>query len=147
MVNRNVQNGWRISSQLVQVMACHMFRVNPQPKPLLSYCWQHPYERNFSEILIKLQIFSFKQMQCKYWQNGSHFVWPPCVNIIQIPKALIYRCLGPFSKTETMREVIYECISLLVRCVLCDMHSKLFAFLYVMWNKMVVICKSGLLIQ
>ena len=43
-------------------MACRLFSAKPLFKPILGYLSIGPLETNFSEILIKLQNFSFKNM-------------------------------------------------------------------------------------
>ena len=45
-------------SALVQIMACHLFSTKPLSKPILDYCQLDP-GTNISEILIKIQNFSF----------------------------------------------------------------------------------------
>ena len=56
---------WRIYAliiwpSLVQIMACRLFGVKPLSKPMLGYCHFGPLWTNFSEVLIKIQNFSFK---------------------------------------------------------------------------------------
>ena len=48
-----------IRSALIQVMACRLFGAKALSKPMLGYCQLDPYEQKNSEILIKIQNFSF----------------------------------------------------------------------------------------
>ena len=40
-----------------QIMACHPFGTKPLSEPILGYCQLNPQEKNFREILIKIQSF------------------------------------------------------------------------------------------
>ena len=53
-----------IGLALVQIMACHLFGGKPLSEPMLGYCQLDTYDlgTNSSEILIKIQNFSFKKM-------------------------------------------------------------------------------------
>ena len=46
-------------------MACRLFDTKPLSGPMLGYCQLEPHEQNFSEILTKLQNFSFVKMHLK----------------------------------------------------------------------------------
>ena len=55
-----------IRSALVQIMACHLFGAKPLSKPgSAGLLWIEPIGTNFSEILIKIQNFSFIKMHMK----------------------------------------------------------------------------------
>ena len=54
-----------IGSTLVQIMACCLFGTKPLSKQMLGYCELDPRGTNFSEILIKIQNFSFTKMHLK----------------------------------------------------------------------------------
>ena len=57
-----------ISTALVQRMAYYLFGAKPLSEPILGYCqlpWIGPFGTNFSEILIKIQNFSFTKMHLK----------------------------------------------------------------------------------
>ena len=53
-----------IGSALVQIMACCLFGAKPLSKPMLGYC-QLESRNNPSEILVKIQNFSFIKMHLK----------------------------------------------------------------------------------
>ena len=58
----------RISSALVQVVACRRFGVKPFPAPMLTYCEMDPHERTSVK-------FEFMKTQLKRGlQHGGHFV-------------------------------------------------------------------------
>ena len=54
-----------IRSALVYIMGCRLFNAKPLSKPMLGYCQLDPLEKNFSEIFIKMQNFSFTKMHLK----------------------------------------------------------------------------------
>ena len=54
-----------IGSALVQIIACRLFGAEPLSKPMLGLLFIGPSGTNFSEILIKIQIFSFRKMRLK----------------------------------------------------------------------------------
>ena len=55
-----------IGSALVQIMACRLFGTKPLSKPVLEDCQLDSWEgTNVSEILIKIQNFSFTKMHLK----------------------------------------------------------------------------------
>ena len=67
-----------ISTALVQIMAYCLFGAKPLSEPILGYCqlpWIGPFRTNFSEILIKIQNFSFTKMHLKI---SSAKRWPFC---------------------------------------------------------------------
>ena len=63
---------WWIRSALVQIMACRLFGAKPLSEPMLGYCQLDP--KVFSEILIKIQNFSFTKMHLKMLSAK----WRPC---------------------------------------------------------------------
>ena len=57
-----------IGSAMFQIMACRLFGAKSLSKPMLGYCQLDefgPLWTNFSEILIKMQNFSFTKMHLK----------------------------------------------------------------------------------
>ena len=62
-----------IGSALVQIMACWLFGAKSLSKPMLGYCQSELQEKKFSEILIKIQNFSFAKMHLKV----SSAKWQP----------------------------------------------------------------------
>ena len=64
-----------IGLALVQIMACRLFGAKPLSKPMLGYCQLDPWGTNFSEILIKIQNFSFTKIHLKL---SSVKWWPVC---------------------------------------------------------------------
>ena len=54
-----------IRSALVQIMSCRLFGAKPLSKPMLGYFFIGPLGTNFSEISIKIQLFSFTKMHLK----------------------------------------------------------------------------------
>ena len=46
-------------------MACRLDSAKPLSEPRLEYCKLDAYEQNFSEILIEIQTFLFKEMRLK----------------------------------------------------------------------------------
>ena len=65
----------RITSALVQIMACHLFGAKPLSKPMLAYCQldhRNKLQRNFNQ---NTKIFIHEKCIWKYQlQNGNHFV-------------------------------------------------------------------------
>ena len=58
---------------LAEIMACRLFGAKPLSKPILDYCQTY-----FSEILIKIQLFSLKKMYLKM----SFAKWrPSCLGL------------------------------------------------------------------
>ena len=55
----------RESSNAPQIMACHLFVTKPLSKPMLDYSPIGPLGTNLSEILIKMQNFSFTKLLLK----------------------------------------------------------------------------------
>ena len=51
-----------IGSALIQIMACRLFGAMPLSEPVLEYCQMGT---NFSEIVIRIQTFSFKKTYMK----------------------------------------------------------------------------------
>ena len=57
-----------------EIMACRLIGVNSLSKPMQGYCLIGPLGTNISEILIKIQNFSFMKMHPKISsRNGGHF--------------------------------------------------------------------------
>ena len=50
---------------LVKIIACHLFGTKPLSKPMLCLLSIGPLGTNFSEILLKIQNFSFMKMHLK----------------------------------------------------------------------------------
>ena len=50
---------------LVQIMACRLLGAKPSSEPMLPYCQLDHNETYFSEIIFKIQNFSFKEMHLK----------------------------------------------------------------------------------
>ena len=63
-----------IVSTLVQIMACRLFGAKPLSEPMLGYCLLD-IGAPFSEILTKIQNFSFTKMHLK---TSSAKRWPFC---------------------------------------------------------------------
>ena len=53
------------AAALVRVMACRLFGAKLLPEPMLAYCQWDSWEQNFSEIRIRILLFSFKKMHLK----------------------------------------------------------------------------------
>ena len=81
-------------SALVHVMACRLFGAKPLPKPMLGYSQLDSEGTNLSEILIKIQNFSFTKMHLKissskwrpFCSGGDEFISEPmsyCVALIE----------------------------------------------------------------
>ena len=60
---------------LLQIMACHLVGAKPLSEPMLKKLLMGLLGINFSEILIKINTFSFRKKHLKYHlRNGRHFV-------------------------------------------------------------------------
>ena len=64
-----------MGSALVQIIACHLFGAKPLSEPNAGLLSIGPLGTNFSEILIKLQNFSFTKIRLK---TLSAKWWPFC---------------------------------------------------------------------
>ena len=53
-------------------MACRLFGTKPLSKQIVSDCQLDAKERLSVVFLLKIQYFSFKEMQCRL-QNDGHF--------------------------------------------------------------------------
>ena len=59
---------------LVQIMVCCLVGTKPLSDPMVGYCHSDPWKINCSEILIKIDIFSFKKMHSKCRLQNVNFV-------------------------------------------------------------------------
>ena len=99
---------------LVQIMACHLFGAKTLFKPI------GPLGTNFSEILIKMQNFSFMKMHLKISSVKRRRFCPG-----EMSRSLIYWCLAYgkidiikiCSLCKTLRTTIYlRIIYILIQC-------------------------------
>ena len=93
-----------IGSALVQIMACRLFGAKPLSKPMLGVLLIGPLGKNFHEISIKLQNFSFTKMHGKI---TSAKWWPFCLGVYE---------LTPLCPRPTVANVVCEPIRIGIRC-------------------------------
>ena len=62
-----------IGFPLVQLMACRLFGPKPLSEPVLAYYQFDPWEKNFSEISLKI-LYSRKCIWKDRLRNGGHIV-------------------------------------------------------------------------
>ena len=75
---------WCTGSTLVQIVTCHLVGAKPSSEPMLEYFLLiGPLRTNFSEILITIWAFSFKEMAAILSKRDEliamgwvHFVYP-----------------------------------------------------------------------
>ena len=75
-----------IRSTLSQIMACCPFSDKPLSKPILRYCLSGPLGTDFSEILTKIQNFSFTKM----FLNTSSLKWRPICPGVELRAMMQY---------------------------------------------------------
>ena len=80
-------------------MTCHLFSAKPLSKPMLGYYQPDPKEQKFSEILIKIQNFSFMKMHVKILSAK----WQPFC-----PGLSVSTFISPHTHTNTVHSSMTE---------------------------------------
>ena len=99
LIPSDVYMRWQNRPSLVQIMACCLFGAEPLSEPMVAFCQVGPLGTNFSEILIRIQAFSFKKIRSKMSSAKWH---PFCLGPNVLSYQLVITCITKLLATNRM---------------------------------------------